>query len=135
MEQHEAQAIEELRELVRIPSVTSDGAACRACADWMQARLIRAGATARLYDTPGNPIVYGEIAGSANAKTLLVYGHYDVQPAAPLEAWQSPPFELTAREGRLFGRGLATTRGRSWPRSSASSDSWRIALPDSTSSS
>ena len=67
----------------------------------------------RLEETPGYPVVYGDWLGAEGAPTILIYGHYDVQPVDPLELWDSPPFEATIRDGRLTRAGRPTTRGRS----------------------
>ncbi|GCE28711.1 dipeptidase [Dictyobacter alpinus] len=106
-------ALGDLARLVAIPSVATEGfpkapvvEAAHATLDILQ----RAGVQAvRLLDQPtGYPSVYGEIPGPAGAPTVLLYAHYDVQPAGNKEEWQTPPFELTARDdGRLYGRGAA----------------------------
>ena len=66
----------------------------------------------RLYETPGNPIVYGEWMGAPGAPTILFYGHYDVQPVDPLSLWESPPFEATIRDGEIYARGAADDKGQ-----------------------
>jgi acetylornithine deacetylase/succinyl-diaminopimelate desuccinylase-like protein len=103
--------LEELFELLRIESVSSDGrhpAELRAAADWV-ARLIGGGEVSEAY---GNPLVDGLIPASATAApTVIVYGHYDVQAAGPLELWQSPPFQPTVRDGWLYARGTSDDKG------------------------
>ena len=99
----------QLEELLRIPSISTDPAHAkdvRRGADWVQKRLKAAGCTkAEIHKTKGHPIVYGEWLGAPGAPTMLVYGHYDVQPVDPLELWKTPPFEPTVRRGKLFARG------------------------------
>ena len=66
----------------------------------------------RLFETPGNPIVYGEWLNAPGAPTILFYGHYDVQPVDPVELWESPPFEATVRENEIYARGAADDKGQ-----------------------
>ncbi len=99
----------ELDEFLRIPSVSArseHNADMARCAEWLAKQIRSAGMQANVYSTPGHPIVVGEwrLAG-AHAPTVLVYGHYDVQPVEPLDLWTSPPFEPTVRDGKLFARG------------------------------
>ncbi len=107
------QLVAELAELVSIPSVSADAERwddVRAAGEWVRRRVERTGGTAELVETETLPLVVGEIAASAapeSAPTVLCYAHFDVQPAEPLELWESPPFELTARDGRLYARGSA----------------------------
>ena len=104
--------LEELNEFLRMPSISArgDGAdGFREAAEWVRAKLEEAGADARIMETDGHPVVYAEI-GSGD-RTLLSYGHYDVQPPEPLELWESEPFEPTVREGSLFARGVADDKG------------------------
>jgi acetylornithine deacetylase/succinyl-diaminopimelate desuccinylase-like protein len=112
---HHDQILAELIEFARIPSVSTDprhrGDMTRA-ADWVAARLRGAGPVdVRVLPTGGHPVVYGEWLGAPKAPTLLVYGHYDVQPADPLARWQSEPFVPEVREGRLYGRGVSDNKG------------------------
>jgi acetylornithine deacetylase/succinyl-diaminopimelate desuccinylase-like protein len=101
----------ELIEFASIPSVSTDpahAADVRAAADWVAATLAAAGPLAvRTLPTAGNPVVHGEWLGAPGRPTVLVYGHYDVQPADPLGEWTSPPFQPTVRDGRLYGRGVS----------------------------
>ncbi len=107
----------ELVAFASIPSVSADpahAADVRAAARWVAARLEAAGPfTVRTLDTPGSPVVYAEWLGAprGGAPTILVYGHYDVQPEDPIERWLSPPFEPTLRDGRLYGRGVSDDKG------------------------
>ena len=106
----------ELDEFLRIPSVsarTEHNADTARCADWLAMRLRDIGMQATIHRTPGHPIVVGEWRNAGpNAPTILVYGHYDVQPAEPLDLWTSPPFEPTVREGKLFARGSVDDKGQ-----------------------
>jgi len=107
--------LDELIEFASIPSVSTDpecASAVRRAAKWVALTLGGAGPfEPRLIETAGNPIVYGEWLGAPGALTVLVYGHYDVQPADPLEKWHSPPFEPTVRDGRLYARGVSDDKG------------------------
>ena len=108
------QILDELIEFARIPSVSTDPRhrddMARA-AEWVAARLREAGPIdVRTIATGGHPVVYGEWLG-AGAPTLLVYGHYDVQPPDPLERWSSDPFAPEVRDGRLYGRGVSDNKG------------------------
>ena len=104
--------LDELKEFLRMPSVSAregDDGSFRGCAEWVRAKLQKAGAEARLMETKGRPVVYAEIG--EGDRTLLSYGHYDVQPPEPLELWESDPFEPTVRDGSLFARGIADDKG------------------------
>ena len=107
---------EEIFEFLRIPSVSARSdhdADTRHAAEWLRAKLVAGGLEAEVIDTPGHPIVLGEWReAGADAPTILVYGHYDVQPAEPLELWDSPPFEPEFRGGRLYARGSADDKGQ-----------------------
>jgi acetylornithine deacetylase/succinyl-diaminopimelate desuccinylase-like protein len=105
---------ERLAELIAIPSVSADPVHAddvTRAAGWVAERIRGAGGTADLVPwNGGRPLVIGEVRASQrpeSAPTVLCYAHFDVQPPDPLEIWESPPFELTARDGRLFGRGVA----------------------------
>jgi acetylornithine deacetylase/succinyl-diaminopimelate desuccinylase-like protein len=106
----------ELFDFLRIPSVSARSEHqndVRQAADWFAQRCRDAGLEATLHETKGHPIVLAEWrAGSAPAATLLIYGHYDVQPVEPLELWSSPPFQPTIRNGRLYARGSVDDKGQ-----------------------
>jgi acetylornithine deacetylase/succinyl-diaminopimelate desuccinylase-like protein len=114
--QHESRIEEELFDFLRIPSVSAQpahDADTRAAAEWVKRSLEQAGLTASIHETPGHPVVIGEWRGAgANAPTVLVYGHYDVQPAEPFDLWTSAPFEPEVREGRLYARGSVDDKGQ-----------------------
>ena len=104
-----------LVEFAGIPSVSTDpahAADIERAARWVAAELAAAGPFApRLVPTDGHPVVYGEWLGAPGAPTVLVYGHYDVQPPEPLEKWHSPPWTPTLRDGRLYARGVSDDKG------------------------
>lgn len=99
-----------MRRLVAVPSVAADGRGIGEAADLVAELLREDGFVVEIHDTGGAPVVYGErlVPG---APTVLLYHHYDVQPEDPLGAWHSPPFELTERDGALYGRGAADDKG------------------------
>ncbi len=106
----------ELFEFLRIPSVSARsehaGDVTRA-AQWLRDQMERAGLEASIHPTAGHPVVLGEWRKAGpDARTIVVYGHYDVQPAEPLELWESPPFEPTLRDGKIFARGSVDDKGQ-----------------------
>jgi acetylornithine deacetylase/succinyl-diaminopimelate desuccinylase-like protein len=106
---------DELFAFLRIPSVSarSEHAADTArAAEWVANALRAVGLDATVHPTAGHSIVVGEWRGARDAPTVLVYGHYDVQPAEPLDLWKSPPFEPTVREGKIFARGSVDDKGQ-----------------------
>jgi acetylornithine deacetylase/succinyl-diaminopimelate desuccinylase-like protein len=112
--------LEELLEWLRIPSISTgegDPAALERAGAWAAERIRRAGGEAELIrDARHNPLVVGELAASAaDAPTVLIYGHYDVQGPGSLEAWSSPPFEPTIRDGRVYARGASDDKGNFLP--------------------
>jgi len=113
--EHDRRIHEELFDLLRIPSVSArseHAADVRRTAEWLRDALARIGFEASIHPTSGHPIVLGEWRGAPGAPTILVYGHYDVQPAEPLELWESPPFEPTIRDGRIYARGSVDDKGQ-----------------------
>ena len=108
--------VDELSELLRIPSVSTapeHAPHMEAAAEWLLAHLEHIGLEhVGPLATGGNPIVYGDWLHATGAPTVLVYGHYDVQPAAPDELWESPPFEPQVRDGRLYARGVTDNKGQ-----------------------
>ena len=107
--------LDRLIDFARIPSVSTDpqhAADLQVAADWVHTQLAAAGPiSVRRLDSRGNPIIYGEWLGAPGRPTVLVYGHYDVQPPDPLDRWDSPPFTPTIREGRLYARGVSDDKG------------------------
>ena len=116
IKENEKRFLEELFKLLRIPSISADSKykdEVRATADFVQAQLKKAGCDkAEICETPGHPIVYGEKIIDKNLPTILVYGHYDVQPADPLNLWHSPPFEPVVKNGRIYARGACDDKGQ-----------------------
>lgn len=108
--------LEELLALLRIPSISANSdhkQDMQTCAEAVKDSLLASGADkAVIYETPGHPIVYGEKITDPAWPTVLVYGHYDVQPADPLELWHSAPFEPSIRDGKIFARGACDDKGQ-----------------------
>jgi len=106
---------DELCELLRIPSVSADSqykADVRQAGQWVASQLSGLGFQTQIFDTPGHPIVFAQSPEIPGAPTVLVYGHYDVQPPDPLDEWISPPFEPTKRNGNLYARGATDDKGQ-----------------------
>jgi acetylornithine deacetylase/succinyl-diaminopimelate desuccinylase-like protein len=99
-------SIAELSRLVAQPSVGAQNLGLKECAALVSEMLTARGFKVQVMDTPGAPVVFGERKGKSN-KTLLIYNHYDVQPPEPLELWETPPFEPSLRDGKLYGRGVS----------------------------
>ena len=116
IEQNRERYLEELKEFLRIPSVSTDPTRrpdVRKAAEFVVDQLKKAAITkVEMVHTDGHPIVYGEHVESESKPTVLVYGHYDVQPVDPLELWESGPFEPTIRDGELYARGAADDKGQ-----------------------
>ena len=115
LQSHQAEALETLKALLRIPSVsaiTAHKPDVRRAAEFVLQQLASAGLTTELVETAGHPIVYAEWLRAENAPTVLIYGHYDVQPVDPLELWTSPPFEPVEKDGKLIARGACDDKGQ-----------------------
>ena len=114
--EHDKKFHDELFELLRIPSVSARSEHVpdmKHCAEWVANALRTAGMTAEILPTGGHPVVLGEWRSAGDkAPTVLVYGHYDVQPAEPLELWTSPPFDPVIRDGRIYARGSVDDKGQ-----------------------
>ena len=108
--------LNELLELLKIPSVSADSKYnkdTRNCAEWVLNAMNNAGLkNTQLLETGGHPVVFGEYIFDASLPTIMVYGHYDVQPADPIELWDSPPFEPVIKEGAIYARGSADDKGQ-----------------------
>lgn len=116
--QNEARFIDELFSLIRIPSISAEPAHhddMLRCAERWRELLVAAGADrAEVMPSDGNPLVFAERHVADDAKTVLVYGHYDVMPATPLELWTTPPFEPVIRDGHIWARGADDDKGQSF---------------------
>jgi acetylornithine deacetylase/succinyl-diaminopimelate desuccinylase-like protein len=115
IDQHRSRFEDELCELLRIASVSTDGAhgtEILEAAQWVRRQFDSLGLKTELLETGGNPMVYAESPAVPGAPTVLVYGHYDVQPPEPLEEWTTPPFEPTRQGGNLVARGATDDKGQ-----------------------
>ena len=122
MHEHRERMLEELLELLRIPSISADPAYAddtNKCAELVAEHLRKAGAdNVEVVPTKGYPVVYGEKLIDPSLPTVLVYGHYDVQPADPIDLWDSPAFEPVIKEtelhpdGAIFARGACDDKGQ-----------------------
>jgi acetylornithine deacetylase/succinyl-diaminopimelate desuccinylase-like protein len=115
-EKNQQRFLDEMLELLRIPSISAKSERkddMRKCAELVKQRLLDSGADkAEVMDTDGHPVVYGEKIIDPKKPTVLVYGHYDVQPPEPLELWHSGPFEPVIKEGKVYARGSADDKGQ-----------------------
>lgn len=116
LEANKGRFLDELLDLLRIPSVSADSkfkGDVRKAAEFVRESLEKAGAdVAEIHETKGHPIVYGEKIVDASKPTVLIYGHYDVQPADPYELWTSPPFEPVIKDEKIYARGSADDKGQ-----------------------
>jgi acetylornithine deacetylase/succinyl-diaminopimelate desuccinylase-like protein len=110
--EHRQEFLERLIDYVRRPSISAYGEGIGEVAEYITGILNRLGVQARILPTAGWPIVLGQRADAPGRPTVLLYGHYDVQPPDPLDAWISPPFEPTIRNGRLYARGVGDNKGQ-----------------------
>ena len=107
--------LEDLFSFLRFPSVSTDSRHAgdvRECASWLVEKLCGMGLTTELHETPKHPIIVAKNAHIAGRRTVLIYGHYDVQPADPLGLWATPPFEPTLHHGKIWARGAADNKGQ-----------------------
>jgi acetylornithine deacetylase/succinyl-diaminopimelate desuccinylase-like protein len=107
--------LEEFYTFLRFPSVSTDRSYAdklQQCAQWLVEKLTGIGLEARLVPTPGHPVVWAQNKHKPGRRTVLIYGHYDVQPADPLELWDSPPFEPVLKDGFVFARGATDNKGQ-----------------------
>ena len=113
---HEEEFLQDLFALLRIPSISSQSEhkpdMVRTAEHWSDYLLASGMQRAEVYPTPGNPVVFAERIIDPSAKTILIYGHYDVMPVEPLELWKSEPFEPVIRDGHIWGRGADDDKGQ-----------------------
>ncbi len=116
MPENDATAVKELFEWLAIPSISTDPSHApdmRRAAEWLRNKLNSIGFSAKVEETKGHPVVFAEhLKAGPNAPTILVYGHYDVQPVDPINEWQTPPFEPAVRDGNMFARGSTDDKGQ-----------------------
>ncbi|MCG7344007.1 M20/M25/M40 family metallo-hydrolase [Sporosarcina sp. ACRSL] len=112
IEENKEEYMETFLSLLRQPSISSTNYGIEDCAELLKTIMERAGIDVKVMPTDGSPVVYGEVIHPDNNFTILFYGHYDVQPADPLESWISPPFEPTIRNGRVYARGAGDNKGQ-----------------------
>ena len=113
--ENSARYFEEWKELLRFKSVSTDPSGndeCLKCARYLENQLNKLGFSSELIDTPGKPLVFGERIKFDGAPCVLFYGHYDVQPPDPLDLWDTPPFEPTLKDGRIYARGAEDNKGQ-----------------------
>jgi acetylornithine deacetylase/succinyl-diaminopimelate desuccinylase-like protein len=115
---HASEFEEQLKDWLRVPSISTDpdyNPDTRRAAEWLATELRRIGVEhVDIMETGGHPIVFARHGDSADKPTVLVYGHYDVQPPDPLDLWESPPFEPVVKDGNLYARGAADDKGQAY---------------------
>jgi acetylornithine deacetylase/succinyl-diaminopimelate desuccinylase-like protein len=111
-EAHREGDLADLFRLIRQPSISAQNIGVEECAALEEALLRDAGLETRRLETSGHPMIYGEWLGAPGKPNILFYGHYDVQPADPLELWKSDPFEPEIRDGRIYARGVADNKAQ-----------------------
>ena len=107
--------LEDLKAFLRFPSISTQlehAPDLDSCAEWLREKLTAIGLTATIHTTPGSPVVVAHSPRDPAKRTVLIYGHYDVQPAEPLGSWTTPPFEPRVEEGRVYARGAADNKGQ-----------------------
>lgn len=111
VEQNRDRFLQEFAQFIAQPSVAADGRGIMEMAELVADRFRKLGATVTVYTTTGSPVVYAEIGPENAARTLLIYNHYDVQPEDPIDLWETPPYEMTIKDGVIYGRGTSDDKG------------------------
>src|SRR5947209_11504451 len=112
VDHHREDFLERLIDYVRRPSISAYGQGIGEVAEYIAGVMTRLGLQTRIVPTAGWPMIVGQRMNVPGAPTVLLYGHYDVQPPDPLDAWISPPFEPTIRDGRIYARGAGDNKGQ-----------------------
>jgi acetylornithine deacetylase/succinyl-diaminopimelate desuccinylase-like protein len=112
IDQHQTEFISRLMNYLKMPSISAHGLGMQEVADYLLDLLTQLGLDAKAVPTAGWPVVVAKYLKDPSALTVLLYGHYDVQPPDPLEAWDSPPFEPVIRKGRIYARGVGDNNGQ-----------------------
>jgi len=113
IESHQDEYLQELAELIEQKSISTTGEGIEDFCTLLISKLEKYGlSNIQKFNTPGSPIIYGDIIEDPSYPTMLMYGHYDVQPVDPVDAWDTPPFDLTLKDGRLYGRGTSDNKGQ-----------------------
>ena len=113
--QNPAEPLDDLKTFLRFPSISTQpdhAPDIMACAEWLSEKLTVSGLNVAVYPTPGSPVVIASTQRDSAKRTVLIYGHYDVQPPDPLDGWTTPPFEPRIEEGRISARGAADNKGQ-----------------------
>ena len=111
----QSQPVEELKAFLRFPSISTQpehAPDLDSCAEWLREKLSSIGLEAAVHSTPGSPVVVAATPRDPAKRTVLIYGHYDVQPPEPLGGWTTPPFEPRIEEGRIYARGASDNKGQ-----------------------
>ena len=112
VDQNRDRFLGELSTLLRQPSISALNQGVTECAELLKRQMEDIGIPAKILPTAGHPVVFGELKSPGAARTVLIYGHYDVQPPDPLDLWTTPPFEPTVRDGLLYARGATDDKGQ-----------------------
>lgn len=107
--------LEDLIKYLKFPSISTDSAYSndvKDCAEWLRKKMIDKGLEAQIHETPGHPIVIGKNEHREGLPTIMIYGHYDVQPADPIDLWESPPFEPRIDDDKIYARGSTDNKGQ-----------------------